>query len=86
MILYHGTDIKNLESILKFGLLPKHQIWCSYLSSEIETCKHYGNLILEIDVSNLNLTAFPEYLENGEEVLCWDKILPNRIISFKTYD
>lgn len=76
MKLYHGTDPKNIDSILCTGLKPNN-IGIVYLSPTLEQCGRWGGAILEIETGDLKLTAF-EGCANWE-VLCWGRILPENI-------
>jgi len=74
--LYHHTKAINLDSILKKGLI-RNGIGIVYLTP-ITTPILFGNdIVLEIDVRGLRLTAFDDC--KNWEILCWDSIEPKRI-------
>lgn len=75
MKLYHGTDSKNIDSILREGLKP-NGLGIVYLSPTLEQCTT-GNTILEVETGDLRLTAFEDC--SDWEVLCWGKIPPENI-------
>jgi len=74
MKLYHGTDSKNLDSILSTGLCP-NKLGIVYLSPQPTTC--WGDVILEVETGDLRLTAFDDCSE--WEVLCWGHVPPENI-------
>lgn len=76
MKLYHGTDSKNIDSILREGLKP-NSIGIVYLSPTLKQCSRWGNTIFEVETGDLRLTAFPDC--SDWEVLCWGKIPPENI-------
>ncbi len=76
--LYHGTDKKNLKSILKQGL--KRRIGDStyiYTSPKKEIAKKYGNTVLEIDGKGLDLRIWETDKEN--QVMIMGDVEPKRI-------
>jgi len=76
MRLYHGTDSKNIDSILREGLKP-NSIGIVYLSPTLFQCSRWGNTIFEVETGDLRLTAFEDCAD--WEVLCWGKIPPENI-------
>ena len=76
MKLYHGTDSKNIDSILREGLRPNN-IGIVYLSPKFGQAKRWGNVILEVETGDLRLTAFEDCTD--WEVLCWGRIPPENI-------
>ena len=74
MKLYHQTKIKNIESILKIGLIP-NKIGIVYLSPRNDL--NFGDVTLEVETGDNRLTAFDDCKE--WEVLCWGRIEPSNI-------
>ena len=74
MKLYHQTKAKNVESILKIGLIPD-RIGIVYLSPRNDL--NFGDITLEVETGDNKLTAFDDCKE--WEVLCWGKIEPSNI-------
>ena len=74
MRLYHGTDSKNLASILKDGLRP-NRIGIVYLSPQ--PTRRWGDSVVEVETGDLKLTAF-DGCEDWE-VLCWGRVPPEDI-------
>ena len=74
MILFHQTGSKNIESIMKNGLIP-NDIGIIYLSPCNDL--NFGDVLLEVETGNNRLTAFDDCKE--WEVLCWGKIVPKNI-------
>ena len=56
--LYHGTDKKNLESIMKNGLKRLKDKTYVYTSPKKEIAKKYGNVVLEIEGRGLDLRVW----------------------------
>lgn len=73
--LYHGTDSKNVDSILREGLKPSG-LGIVYLSPTLKRCTT-GNTVLEVETGDLRLSAFEDCAD--WEVLCWGKIPPENI-------
>ena len=70
-ILYHGTPVSNLESILDNGLNPRDRHYV-HLSADVETAAAVGlrgtskAVILKLDVEGMRDHGYPFYLaENG---------------------
>ena len=76
MVLYHYTNKENLDSILLIGLNPS-RIGIVYLTPDPKKTKGYGNILLEVETKDLELTCF-EGCEDWE-VLCWGHIPPEDI-------
>jgi hypothetical protein len=78
MVLYHQTKKKNLNSILKYGLLV-NSFGILYLSPHNNL--NFGDITLEIETGDSKLTAFDDCKE--WEVLCWNNISSNNIKVFE---
>lgn len=70
-VLYHGTPVSNLDSILKNGLNPGDRQYV-HLSADIETAATVGlrgtekAVILKLDAEEMRDHGYPFYLaENG---------------------
>lgn len=70
-VLYHGTPVNNLDSILATGLNPGERQYV-HLSADIETAATVGlrgtdkAVILKLDVEEMRDSGYPFYLaENG---------------------
>ena len=74
MKLYHGTDSRDIASILRDGLRP-NRIGIVYLSPTATT--RWGDSSLEVETGDLKLTAFDDC--EDWEVLCWGRIPPENI-------
>ncbi|XZJ90245.1 RNA 2'-phosphotransferase [Clostridium perfringens] len=73
-VLYHGTERKYLESILKNGLIKKERQYV-HLSKDIETAsivgKRHGDLvILEVDSESMFNDGVKFYLSKNNVWLC----------------
>ena len=78
MILYHGINKLNLESIEQNGLRPSG-LGIVYLSPKPREAFKFGGgeLLLEVETGDLKLTAFEDCCD--WEVLCWGHIKPSNI-------
>lgn len=79
MLLYHWTERKNLNKILKDGL--KKISFCLYLTAYPVEWKnlHKDGILLRVNVPDtVKLTCFEEY-KDGTEILCWSDISPDNI-------
>lgn len=80
--LYHVTDPKNVDSILREGLLQsggkKERHWAVYMSEKPLSWWQPGKKILKVDTKNLpgETTTF---LPGSDEILYWGDIPPERI-------
>ena len=74
MKLYHQTSRKNLNSILRKGLMP-NKIGIIYLTPLLGL--GFGEVTLEIETGDNKLTAFDDC--SDWEVLCWGQIDPGNI-------
>jgi len=81
MKLYHGTDKKNLKSIMKDGLKRKQKNGDStyiYTCKTRKEAKKWGEIVLEIDSKGLELRNF--YNENPIwQILIMQDVSPNKI-------
>ena len=81
-MLYHATDAKNVESILKNGLLRCHGDHTSAFVSLSECPNSWmkeGLALLEVDVEGLPYTMTSWASEGLDEVCYWGDIPPTRI-------
>lgn len=75
--LYHVTDPKNVESILKNGLrrsIGTRTTWAVYLSEKPLSWYQPGLEILRVDVSGLEEMKATTFLPDSDEVLFWGDI------------
>ena len=76
LILYHGTNIKNLQSIGQEGLKPMKRNYV-HLSTDVETALDVGSrhadevAILKIDCRGLSIYEAPNLVYLAEHVPSW---------------
>ena len=86
--LYHATDPKNVESILKNGLLRCHGDHTSgfiCLSERSDSWFKIGQVLLSVDIDGLDCTITSWIPEGLDEVCVWGDIPPDRIRITKGY-
>jgi hypothetical protein len=75
MKFYHGTSKENWNKILKegvlFGRLPNpnakyNPSRCTYLATDIEEAKCYGDIVLEVEYNPFLHSCLNNYIEG-----CW---------------
>lgn len=69
MVLYHGTSVSSLASILEEGLKPGSRLHV-HLSSDIETaekvgCRHGEPIVLKIDAQKMSNSGIKFFLSNN---------------------
>lgn len=80
--LYHATDAKNVESILKNGLLRCHGDHTSAficLSERSDSWLKIGQVLLSVDIDGLDCKITSWIPDGLDEVCVWGDIPPNRI-------
>jgi len=82
MKLYHGTNQEAWQHIQVKGLqsrIPKAEGgWgLIYLSPTIELATHWGDVILEVETGDLQLSSFDDC--EDWEILCWGEISPKQV-------
>ena len=70
--LYHGTDRKNLKSILKNGLKRIGDKTYIYTTPNKIIAKKYGNVVLEIEASGLDLRVWSKEKTDGQIMIMGD--------------
>ena len=81
-MLYHSTDAKNIESILKNGLLRCHDNHTSAficLSEKPDSWFQVGQTLLSVDIDGLDCKITSWIPDGLDEVCVWGDIPPNRI-------
>ena len=71
-VLYHVTEPKNIESIMRFGL--RREGWCVYLSTKPLSWYRDGLRILRVDISGLTQVKANTFLPDSDEVLWWGEV------------
>lgn len=71
-VLYHVTEPKNTESIMRFGL--RREGWCVYLSTKPLSWYRDGLRILRVDISGLTQVKANTFLPDSDEVLWWGEV------------
>jgi len=74
MKFYHGTSIENYIAIQKEGMLygrrvgvnDKENNRCTYLATDIDEAKCYGDVVLSVEYDPLKNKAMNNYIEG-----CW---------------
>ena len=73
MIFYHGTTLENWKLIQEEGILfgklfvnDKLVSRCTYLATDLEEAKCYGEIILEVEYNPFKRKKLNNYVEN-----CW---------------
>ncbi len=79
--LYHGTDRKNLKSIMKNGLKRGGDKTYIYTSPKKETARKYGNVVLEIEGKGLDLRVWETDQEN--QIMIMGDVKPERLKSIE---
>ena len=86
--LYHATDAKNVESILKNGLLRCHEDHTSAficLSERPDSWFHVGQTLLSVDIDGLDCRITSWIPDGLDEVCVWGDIPSERIHIVKGY-
>jgi len=91
MIFYHGTSEENWEAIQKEGILygrrfvidndgnvVKEVDRCTYLATDIEEAKCYGNVVLQVEYDPF-LSRHNNYKENCWQVRVYEPISISKI-------
>lgn len=71
-VLYHVTEPKNVESIMRFGL--RREGWCVYMSTKPLSWYRDGLRILRVDISGLSQVKANTFLPDSDEVLWWGEV------------
>jgi len=75
IVLYHRTNKKNVDNILKKGLLLSKatSLKCVYLSKHKDT--NFGNALFQVTVNN---DRYPKCYDLSDwEVVCFHDIIPD---------
>lgn len=96
MIFYHGTSKENWEAIQKEGVLfgkryitdndgniIKEISRCTYLATDLEEAKRYGDVILQVEYDPLKHEESNNYIDGCWQVRVYEPISISKIQEIK---